>query len=184
MRARQRVEHQPQNRPQPLRSRIEASQGHPADDICTFRRTPHVIENNLRQPAELPEELRWREWMGRVEAGIFASPTPVSRGALAGVVGPDCNLDLLIDDIRAELANRPYDLVAVAGGFQHRTRKRFAETICASVALGDGVRSLSQQELLVLAAIAYYQPISGGELGEFLGREVSRDLIGRRAHWT
>ena len=31
----------------------------------------------------------------------------------------------------------------------------------------------------VLAAIAYYQPISRGELGEFLGREVSRDLIGR-----
>jgi chromosome segregation and condensation protein ScpB len=30
----------------------------------------------------------------------------------------------------------------------------------------------------VLAAIAYYQPISRGELEEFLGREVSRDLIG------
>ncbi|MCD9825879.1 segregation and condensation protein B, partial [Bradyrhizobium japonicum] len=24
--------------------------------------------------AELPPELRWREWMGRVEAVIFASP--------------------------------------------------------------------------------------------------------------
>ena len=41
------------------------------------------------------------------------------------------------------------------------------------------MRSLSQQELLVLAAIAYYQPISRGGLSEFLGREVSRDLIGR-----
>jgi hypothetical protein len=45
--------------------------------------------------------------MGRIEAVIFASPTPVSREALARVVGPDCNLDLLIDDIRAELADRP-----------------------------------------------------------------------------
>ena len=116
----------------------------------------------------MPEELRWREWMGRVEAVIFASPTPVSREALARVVGPDCNVDLLIDDIRA-----------ITGGFQHRTRKRFAETIRASVGLADGERSLSQLELLVLAAIAYYQPISRGELGEFLGREVSRDLIGR-----
>jgi segregation and condensation protein B len=129
--------------------------------------------------AELPQDLRWREWMGRVEAVIFASPEPVSREALARVVGPDCNVDLLIDDIRAELVNRPYDLVAVACGFAHRTRKRFAETIRASVGLADGVRSLSQQELLVLAAIAYYQPISRGGLGEFLGREVSRDLIGR-----
>jgi chromosome segregation and condensation protein ScpB len=47
---------------------------------------------------------------------------PDPREPLARVVGPDCNLDLLIDDIRAELADRPYDLVAVAGGFQHRTR--------------------------------------------------------------
>ena len=27
--------------------------------------------------AELPPEMRWREWMGRVEAVIFASPEPV-----------------------------------------------------------------------------------------------------------
>jgi chromosome segregation and condensation protein ScpB len=81
--------------------------------------------------------------------------------------------------MESDITNRPYDLVAVAGGYQHRTRKRFAETIRASVGLGDGVRSMSQLELLALAAIAYYQPISRGELGEFLGREVSRDLIGR-----
>jgi hypothetical protein len=57
--------------------------------------------------AELPQELRWREWMGRVEAVIFASPKPVSRETLARIVGPDCNLDLLIDYIRAELSGRP-----------------------------------------------------------------------------
>jgi segregation and condensation protein B len=128
--------------------------------------------------AELPQELRWREWMGRVEAVIFASPNPVSRELLARVVGPECNLDLLIDDIRAELSGRPYELVAVAGGFQHRTRKRFAETIRAAVGLGDGAMSLSHLEMQVLAAIAYYQPISRGELGEFFGREISRDVIG------
>ena len=32
--------------------------------------------------ADLPEGARWREWLGRVEAAIFASPTPVAaRGA-------------------------------------------------------------------------------------------------------
>ena len=73
-------------------------------------RRPRLKEWFDTELAELPQELRWREWMGRVEAVIFASPTPVSREALARVVGPDCNLDLLIDDIRAELVNRPYDL--------------------------------------------------------------------------
>ena len=46
---------------------------------------------------------------------------PVPREVLAKVVGRDCNLDRIIDAIRGELRGRPYDLVAVAGGWQHRT---------------------------------------------------------------
>jgi len=126
--------------------------------------------------ADLPPELRWREWMGRVEAVIFASPAPVSREILARLVGRDCNLDLIIGDIRDELRGRPYELIAVAGGWRHQTRKAFADAIQAAV--GDQARSLSQAESLVLAAIAYYQPIARAELSEFFGREVSRDLIG------
>ena len=128
---------------------------------------------------ELPQELRWREWMGRVEAVIFASPKPVSREILARVVGPDCNLDLIIDDIRDELRGRPYDLVAVAGGWQHRTRKGFGDAIRTAAGLGDQARPLSPSEMLVLTTIAYHQPITRGELSEFLGREVSRDVIGQ-----
>ncbi|WGR90670.1 SMC-Scp complex subunit ScpB (plasmid) [Bradyrhizobium sp. ISRA443] len=128
--------------------------------------------------ADLPPELRWREWMGRVEAVIFASPEPVTREVLARVVGRDCNLDLIIDDIRAELRGRPYELVAVAGGWQHRTRKAFAAAIRSAISLGGEGRPLSQQESLVLLCIAYYQPITRGELSSFFGKEVSRDLIG------
>ena len=120
--------------------------------------------------------------MGRVEAVIFASPKPVSREVLARVVGQDCNLDLIIDDIRAELAGRPYDLIAVAGGWQHRTRKGFGDAIRTAVGLGDQIRPLSPSEVLVLTVIAYHQPITRGELSEFTGREVSRDTIRQRAH--
>ncbi len=130
---------------------------------------------------ELPDlspDLRWREWMGRVEAVIFAAPEPVSRAALARVVGRDCNLDLLIADIRAELRGRPYELVAVAGGWQHRTKKGFADAIHAASGLGAEVRSLSPTEGLVLMAIGYFQPITRAELGQFFGKEISRDLIG------
>jgi len=127
--------------------------------------------------ADLPPELRWREWMGRVEAVIFASPEPVTREVLTRVVGRDCNIDLIIDDIRDELRGRPYELVAVAGGWQHRTRKVFTTTIRTATGLGDQVRPLSQQESLILMCIAYYQPITRGELSQFFGKEVSRDLI-------
>src|ERR1019366_95671 len=97
-------------------------------------RVPEPFDLDL---ADLPPEARWREWMGRIEAVIFASPEPVGREGLARVVGRDCNVNLIIDDIRAELAGRPYELVAVAGGWQHHTRVRFAETIRAATGLGE-----------------------------------------------
>lgn len=128
----------------------------------------------------LPPELRWREWMNRVEAVIFAASEPVPREVLARVVGRDCNLDLIVDDIRQELRGRPYDLVKVAGGYQHRTRPAFADAIRAASgqAAGKAGRPLSQTEALVLMTIAYFQPITRAELSSFFAREISRDLIG------
>ena len=82
--------------------------------------------------AELPEGARWREWMGRVEAAIFAARDPVPREALAKLVGPRCKLDDLIADIVDELRARPYDLVFVAGGYQLRTKPRFSAAIRAA----------------------------------------------------
>jgi chromosome segregation and condensation protein ScpB len=128
---------------------------------------------------DLPPELRWREWMGRVEAVIFATPEPVARDILARVVGRDCNLEQIIDDIRAELRNRPYELVSVAGGWQHRTRKDFADAIRAATGQGAATKPLSQSESLILMGIAYFQPITRGELGRVFGKEISRDVIGQ-----
>ncbi|WP_454685345.1 SMC-Scp complex subunit ScpB [Ancylobacter moscoviensis] len=142
------------------------------------RRTKTPVSFDAELSA-LPPELRWREWMGRVEAVIFASPEPVTREVLARVVGRDCSLDHLIDDIRAELRGRPYELVAVAGGWQHRTRKSFAEAIQVATGLGaTETKPLSQSEALVLLCIGYFQPITRGELSQFFGREISRDTIG------
>lgn len=59
--------------------------------------------------SDLPQAMRWREWMGRVEAAIFAAPSPVTRDALTKLVGRDCNFDDLICDIREDLRARPYD---------------------------------------------------------------------------
>ncbi|RVD44126.1 SMC-Scp complex subunit ScpB [Mesorhizobium sp. M4A.F.Ca.ET.020.02.1.1] len=138
---------------------------------------PALLDTELEH---LPPELRWREWMGRVEAVIFAASEPVPREVLARVVGKNCNLELIIDDIRAELAGRPYELVSVAGGWQHRTKKAFGDIIHAAfgTAAGQGTKELSQSEALVLMCIAYFQPITRGELSSFFGKEVSRDLIG------
>ncbi|MFP3547257.1 SMC-Scp complex subunit ScpB [Rhizobium sp. SIMBA_035] len=132
-----------------------------------------------RELEDLPPEMRWREWMLRVEAVIFASAEPVSRDTLAQVVGKDCSVDLLIDDLREELSSRPYELVSTADGWQHRTRSRFAETIQASSAPTRGAATpLSEFEAMVLMAVGYFQPVTRGELSKIFGREVSRDTIG------
>ena len=62
-----------------------------------------------RELEELPPELRWREWMGRIEAVLFASASPVGRDDLARVVGQGASVEILVEDIQAELSGRPYD---------------------------------------------------------------------------
>ena len=70
-----------------------------------------------RELGDLPQELRWREWMGRIEAVLFASASPVGRKDLARVVGQEVSVVMLIDDIKAELEGRPYELVEVLNGW-------------------------------------------------------------------
>ncbi|EXL07917.1 SMC-Scp complex subunit ScpB [Aquamicrobium defluvii] len=126
----------------------------------------------------LPPELRWREWMTRVEAVIFAAPEPVTRELLSQIVGRACSIDLLIEDIANELAARPYEIVAVAGGWQFRTRPRQAEVLKAAFGGTTTGADITEGEMLVLASIAYHQPVTRGALSDMLGREVSRDVIG------
>lgn len=128
---------------------------------------------------DLPMPLRWREWMARVEAAIFASAQPVSRDQLVKVVGRNCALELLIDDIRNELQDRPYDIAAVAGGWQIRTRARYGAAIKAAHGRPNGPKPLSRGEALVLTSIAYMQPVTRTQIARMIGREVGRDTIAR-----
>lgn len=127
---------------------------------------------------ELPAEARWREWMNRVEAVLFAAPQPVERLELTRIVGREASIDLLIEDIRADLQRRPYDVVSVAGGWQMRTRPAYAPVIEASAALPERRLDLTRNEAMVLVSIAYHQPVTRGGVANILGRDVSRDVIG------
>ncbi len=91
---------------------------------------------------------------------MFASAEPVPREALAKLIGRDCVLDDLIADIRDELKGRPYELMFVAGGWQHATKARFAEAVRAAAKEPGTERSGGPHRLesLVLAAVAYQQP--------------------------
>ena len=128
---------------------------------------------------DLPPAARWREWMLRVEAAIFASEKPVPREALVRLVGQDCRFDDLIADLIHELRGRPYDLTLVAGGYRLQTKARFAPAIRAAHPgrAGDPVGELTKTETFALTAIAYLQPVTRGEISKLAGREISRDII-------
>jgi segregation and condensation protein B len=132
-----------------------------------------------RELEALPEGLRWREWMRRVEAVLFASAAAVAREDLARVVGRGASLDLLIEDLRAELADRPYEIRAVGGAWALRTRPAYAPVIHAAADLGDRPPPMGEGELAVLAAIAWRQPITRAELRTVLGAEIGREVIAR-----
>jgi len=130
-----------------------------------------------RELSDLPAPLRLREFMMRVEAVIFAASQPVTRETLAAVIGSGCNLDLLIADIRDELKSRPYELIDVAGGFQHRTRRAYGEVIRASGTVASKGIGLTALEKLALTAVAYFQPVTRAGVADILCRAISRDVI-------
>lgn len=159
-----------------------------------------------RDLADLPPDLRWREWLRRIEAVLFASAAPVARDDLASVVGQGASVDLLIADLAADLAGRPYQVARVGAGWMLQTKPAYAPAIKAAAIRAAGIRAagiraaadpgggdpgggdpggqasdLSDFDLAVLAAIAYHQPISRDGLKDIFGREINRDLIGRLA---
>lgn len=132
-----------------------------------------------RELSDLPPELRWREWMRRIEAVLFASASPVPRKDLARVVGQEASVDLLVEDLAADLEGRAFEIAQVAGGWIFRTRAAYAPAIRAAADAGAQNLDLREFDVAVLAAIAYHQPITRDGLKDIFGKEISRDLIGR-----
>lgn len=138
--------------------------------------TDQVLDRELE---DLPADLRWREWMRRIEAVLFASATPVPRADLLRVVGQGASVDLLIEDLMVELADRPYEIAGVADAWMLRTRPAYAAAIRTAADISDRDLDLREYDVAVLAAIAYHQPITRDGLKDIFGKEISRDLIGR-----
>jgi segregation and condensation protein B len=130
-----------------------------------------------RELADLPPELRWREWKARVEAVLFAAAKPVTRDVLARVVGRDCALELLLDDLMEDLRGRPIQLVRAGESFALHTRPAFGPAVRVAFDIPADAKVLTKLEAGVLMAIALFQPVTRSELAETFGKEISRDLI-------
>jgi chromosome segregation and condensation protein ScpB len=117
--------------------------------------------------------------VGSVNLFVEQTARPAPREALVCLVGKDCRFDDLIADLIQELRGRPYDLVLVAGGYALRTKTRFAPAIRAAhpSRAGEEDHELTKTDGFVLAAVAYLEPVTRGEISRLAGREISRDVI-------
>ena len=97
--------------------------------------------------------------MRRIEAVLFASASPVPREDLAKVVGQAASVDLLVEDLVADLEGRAFEIARVASGWMFRTRPAYAPAIRAAADVSGQGFDLNEFDVAVLAAIAYHQPI-------------------------
>ncbi|NRA03046.1 MAG: SMC-Scp complex subunit ScpB [Myxococcales bacterium] len=128
-----------------------------------------------------------------LEALIFASEGPSSVATIRRAL-PELSpgrIPGLVDDINDDLARsgRPYEISAVAGGYQFRTRTEFSAVLLA--AQPDRKLRLSRPALETLSIIVYRQPVTraqvedlrcvdcGAVLRSLLERGLIR-IVGRR----
>jgi len=122
-----------------------------------------------RELDDLPTDLRWREWMRRIEAVLFASASPVAREDLGRVVGQGASVDLLIEDLAADFEGRSFEATKVKGGRILRTRLAYVPSIRAASDVGDQLSDLNEFDVAVVAAVAYHQPITRDGLKDIFG---------------
>ena len=87
------------------------------------------------------------------------------------VVGRDCALELLLDDLKEDLRGRPIELVRAGEGFALHTRPAFGPAIRVAFDIPADAKQLTKLEAGVLMAVAMFQPVTRGEISEMFGRE-------------
>jgi len=106
-----------------------------------------------------------------LESLIFVSDTPVRLDTLIEIL-PELNKEAIlegIDKIKQEYAegSKGFELIEVSGGYQFRTKPRWAEWV-NRLKKAKGVK-LSRSALETLAIVAYRQPIIRPEIEQIRG---------------
>jgi len=132
----------------------------PADDVP-------VDDVPMPQPFD-PEHLRI------VEALLFASTVPVREAAIAVHLPGDVDTRAVLNELKANYADRGINLLKVGEGWAFRT----APDLSGKLKIEQDVpRKLSRAAVETLAVIAYHQPITRAEIEEVRGVSQSRGTL-------
>ena len=127
-------------------------------------------------PPEPPDNTK--ELKRVLEAVLLSSTQPLSvhelRKLFDGEIGSDI-LRVLLDEIRAEWATRPLELMQLASGWRFRTRPEFMPYL--EKLNPEKPPKYSRAVLETLAIIAYRQPVTRGDIEDIRGVTVSSQVI-------
>jgi segregation and condensation protein B len=106
-----------------------------------------------------------------LESVIFVSPSPVKLETLFEIL-PESNREVILEELHRikeeyEDLSKGVELVEVAGGYQFRTKPRWAEWV-ARLKKAKTVK-FSQSALETMAIIAYRQPVIRPQIEEIRG---------------
>jgi segregation and condensation protein B len=116
------------------------------------------------------------ELKGALEAIIYAADEPATLDQIANAVGEDkatvrATLDEMIASYAAE--DRGIEVRAVAGGYKFYTKPQHHEVVRRFIKSLRPPLRLTMPALETLAVIAYRQPVTGPEIQEIRGVNVS-----------
>ncbi len=131
-------------------------------------------------PTQVQERVKFRDrrkQLGALEACLFAAHGPLGIEEIAGALGMDPEkIEPLLYDLREryEVPGSGVQLLAVAGGYQVRTRVEYAPAV--EKILTPRSEQLSAAAVETLALIAYRQPITRPEIDHVRGVSTSHLL--------
>ncbi|RAI56022.1 SMC-Scp complex subunit ScpB [Roseicella frigidaeris] len=108
------------------------------------------------------------------EALVFASDRPVTPQRLQQALPPGLDARAVLTALAAHCADRPVQLVEVAGGFAFRTAPELAPALTRVV---EVPRRLPRAAMETLAIIAYHQPVTRAEVEEIRGASLSQSTL-------
>jgi len=118
------------------------------------------------------------EAKGILEAALLTTQAPLPLQELRKLFDDEVGADTvraLLEELRAEWANRSVELVALASGWRFQTKPEYGPYLARLNP--EKAARYSRAVLETLAIIAYRQPVTRGDIEEIRGVAVSAQII-------
>ena len=113
-----------------------------------------------------------------LEAALLAAREPMTTHDMKKMFDEDLSSDTLrklLDQLRAEWAERPVELIQLASGWRFRTRAEYLPYL--ERLNPERPPKYSRAVLETLAIIAYRQPVTRGDIEEIRGVAVNTNVV-------